>query len=66
MASLAVGAAAIADVGKVNPATGRTQYDIRGAFNNPSTWAWVYFGVSVAIIGGLYFGFGGYKGDVAS
>jgi hypothetical protein len=66
MPQFAVGAAAIADVGKTNPATGMRQYDIKGMFSQPSTWAFIYFGLSVAILGGLYFGFGGYKGDVAS
>lgn len=66
MPSVTLGAAAIADVGKTNPGTGMRQYDIRGMFSQPATWAWLYFGASVLIIGGLYFGFGGYKGDVAS
>lgn len=66
MASAAVGAVAIADVGRSNPATGQRSYDIKGALSNPVTWSWIWFGVSVAVIGGLYFGFGGYKGDVAS
>jgi hypothetical protein len=66
VASVAVAGVAMADVGKTNPGTGRRQYDIGGMLSQPSTWGWIYFVASVAIIGGLYFGFGGYKGDVAS
>jgi hypothetical protein len=36
------------------------------AFDDASTWAWIWFGGCVAVIAVMYFGFGGLKGDVAS
>lgn len=66
MADLGIGIAAIADVGRVNPATGKREYMIGGAFQHPAAWAALYVGLSVAYLAGLYFLFGGLKGDVAS
>jgi hypothetical protein len=60
------GGVAIADVGKVNPSTGQRQYNMPTAFDDASTWAWIWFGGCVAVIAVMYFGFGGLKGDVAS
>lgn len=61
-----VGAAAIADVGKRNPATGKPFSGGMPDFSDASTWSYIFFAGSLIIIAGLYFGFGGYKGDVAS
>lgn len=66
MARAAVGAVAIADAGKIRPDNGQRMYDLKSAFSDASTWSYIWLGVSITIIAGLYFGFGGYKGDVAS
>lgn len=56
----------ISMVGRVNPATGESQYNIPGVFSSAAGWATIWFGVCVVVIVGSYFGFGGLNGDVLS
>lgn len=60
------GIASIASVGRVNPQTGESQYNLPGVFDSAAGWATIWFGVCVLVIVGAYFGFGGLKGDVLS
>lgn len=56
----------IADVGRFNPLTGESPYNIPGIFQTAAGWATIWFVVCTGIIVGVYFGFGGLKGDVLS
>jgi hypothetical protein len=40
--------------------------NIKDSLSSPVLWTSIIFLVDVAIIAALYFGFGGFKGDVAS
>lgn len=58
----------IADVGRFNPLTGDSPFQLPTSdiFSTPAGWATIWFGACVLVIVGFYFGFGGLKGDVLS
>lgn len=69
MFKLSGGVAGIAGVGTSDVTSSGSRFNLpsmSNAFDSPTTWSWIFFGLSVGWLALVYFGSGGIKGDVAS